>query len=97
MPCSRKRGTSPKSESLDSVSAKRVCVGMVEEPKVSLEFGHGTETHSSLQSDRILHRNTGNSGGSNSLHVSQNCIDTKIDTSVSEEQSKQSGVTKFDS
>ena len=91
MPCSRKRGTSPKSESLDSISAKRVCVGMVEEPKVSLEFGHGTETHSSLQSDRILHRTTGNSGGSNSLHVSQNCIDTKIDTSVSEGQSKPSG------
>ena len=91
MPSSRKRDTSPKSEPLDSVSAKRVRVGMVEEPKVSLEFEHGAETHSSLQSDDIFHRNTDNSGGSNSLQVSQNCIDTKTDPSTREEQSKPCG------
>ena len=89
MTCSRKRETSPKSEPLDSVSAKRIRIDMVEEPKVSLGSVQKDAKQGPLQSNSSSHRNTDTGDGVNSLHVSQNDIDIKAVGSV--EQSKRCG------
>ena len=89
MQSSRKRDISPKSEPLDSESAKRIRIDMVEEPKVSLGSVQEYAKQGPLQSNSSFHRNTDTGDGVNSLHVSQNDIDIKA--VESDEQSKHCG------